>query len=664
MITDQSAQPEAEPAVENAVGRWTKRIQAAKRHWKPQFDRMQDNMDFVAGYQWDGQMDMRGHRYVCNMTIQMVNHKVATLYARNPQVAVIRRPRLDFQLWDESQEQLIEMLQRVQQGLMTGVPDVEAEATLRDYQVGRQHQQMVKKVGKTLQYVYQHQIDSQSPEFKEQMKQLVTTTVVCGVGYVRVGYRRERPTAPGADRHPGQKERMSAAQDIFRRMEEGELDETAPEVEQLKLLLNSMGYSDEGMEEGLTFDFPDPTSIIPDPRVTSLAELTGAKWLVQEYILPLDEVNAFFNTQISVTGGVKFYSEGSGDGEGDGSKCVALWEVMDLSSRNHFFIVDGHKEYVQPPAPMEPQTRRFWPVFALTFNRVVVSSGSKKASPFPPSDVDLVFHSQKEWNRTRHSLRGHRKANAPKYLSRKNLLSVEDKQALQDAEENQILELDSLPSDVEPSKFLQPMAHAPIDPSLYDTRPLEADFMMASRTQAANMGPAQPDVTATVGTIAEQSRQSVAASNVDDLDSLLSRMAEFGGEVVMRLMLLQTVQRIVGAGAVWPQTERELFVNEVYLQVIMASSGRPNKAMEVANFERLAPALLQAGVNPAFIIREAVRRLDDQLDVAEAMPVPGLPTGATPPQSAQSGAGQALPAAPERPTPMLASGAAPPLVGM
>src|SRR5204863_474958 len=70
----------------------------------------------------------------------------------------------------------------------------------------------------------------------------------------------------------------------------------------------------------------------------------------------------------------------------------------------------------------------------------------------------------------------------------------------------------------------------PIDERLYDTQPLETDMMLGAGMQQANLGPAQPNVTATVGTIAEQSRLDVASSNVDDLDTLLSQVAQASGE--------------------------------------------------------------------------------------------------------------------------------------
>lgn len=633
-----------------AVEQWTRRVRDARDKWTPDFKRMKQNMEFAAGLQWAGQKKTRTQRYVCNMTIQMVNQKVATLYARNPQVSAKRRKRMDFRLWDGDLSSIQQALMRVQQSMLTGIPDVEAEALLRDYQQGRQFQELVDKVGQTLEYAYQYQTDNQEVEFKEQMKQLVTTVIVCGVGYVRPSYVRDVPNAPMTDGGRSMVERARSAQEILRRVESGELDEDSAEVEQLRLLVGSFGVLPMANEvvEGLKFDFPDPTSIIPDPRVKSLNEFTGARWIAQEYMLPLREVNSFFETEIQVGTDLKVYSSdgvespisSSRDQEEVTNPTICLWEVMDISTKSHFFIVDGHKKYVMPPEAMTPKIRRFWPVFGLTFNRVLAMP-SLETSPFPPSDVELVYHPQKEWNRSRDALRAQRRANAPKYVARKGLLTEDDKAKLDTAEPNQVVELEGLPPDTEPGRFLSPMAHAPIDPLAYDTNPIREDFMLASRLQEANMGAAQPDVTATGQTIAEQSRQSVASSNVDDLDGLLSRLAEAGGEMLLREMPRQVVERIAGIGAVWPEQNREDFINEIYLEIEAASSGRPNKALEIANFERIAPLLLQAGANPLYLVQEGIRRLDDRADVNKAFPlVPSAPggmmqPGATPEQPLQ-----------------------------
>jgi hypothetical protein len=58
----------------------------------------------------------------------------------------------------------------------------------------------------------------------------------------------------------------------------------------------------------------------------------------------------------------------------------------------------------------------------------------------------------------------------------------------------------------------------------------------------------------------------------------------------------------------------------------MGSSGRPNKAIELQNFERVSPTLLQIpGIDPTWLAKEAIRRMDDRLDITDAMAA-GMPS--------------------------------------
>jgi hypothetical protein len=111
-------------------------------------------------------------------------------------------------------------------------------------------------------------------------------------------------------------------------------------------------------------------------------------------------------------------------------------------------------------------------------------------------------------------------------------------------------------------------------------------------------------------------------------------------------MQQDTVMRIVGPGAVWPQQPqtREEFVNQIYLTTKAASSGRPNKAVDLRNWQIIAPILQASGANPMFMVRETLRRLDDQLDAEQAFPL--IPQ--QPPQQQAPAGGQHQPSEQEQ----------------
>lgn len=621
-------QIEANPAVKE----WQARITAAKAKWEPDFKRMRENTEFAAGLQWEGQKQIRDERYVVNQTLRVLLQKVATLYAKDPRTEVKKRKRLCFTLWDGDIGTIDQMFQRFMTSAQVGVQDMEAAAILQDFVQGRQVEQLIDRVAETLQLVDDYIVDSAKPEFKEQMKQLVTRVITCGVGYLRQTFVRQGPSplSTTETRHSAE-DMAQRAVALTDQVQDATDDEAQAHIETLRSLsyaLHAPGQQEDSFElaERVEFDYPPPDSIIPDPLCRSLKEFVNARWIVQEYPLDLDEVNEIFGLNISEQA-ILVNPESprtNPDGYKDKPKPRGnVWNVMDYRTKTQFFVLEGFGDYLRAPEPMEFPVSGFWPVLALTFNSIEVSTDSK-TSIFPPSDVDLIMHPQKEWNRSRDALRDQRNANAPKYLARKGVLSPEDKKALQDSVANQVVELEGIPVDKQPDDVIKVMQVAAIDPNVYTTQPLSEDMMLSVGVQEANIGPAQPNVTATVGTIAEQSRMTVAASNVDDLDGFLSRAAKMRGELLLQGMSEETVKRIAGPGAVWPSLDgdRQNFLNAIFLSVVAGSSGRPNQAIKIANFERVAPILLNAGANPFAIVEEGVRRLDDQLDVQRFHPLP------------------------------------------
>ena len=80
------------------------------------------------------------------------------------------------------------------------------------------------------------------------------------------------------------------------------------------------------------------------------------------------------------------------------------------------------------------------------------------------------------------------------------------------------------------------------------------------------------------------------------------------------------VKKIVGQGAVWPaEPVAQDIANEILLEIEAGSMGRPNQAQEIANAQRLMPLLIQLpGIDPEFLAKDTLRRLDDRLDLTEA----------------------------------------------
>jgi hypothetical protein len=683
-----SQMPDVDPAVASEVARWMTRIRAAKNKWSKDFERMRENMKFAAGRQYTNQQSMdSGERYMVNLVNRVINQKVASLYAKNPTATWERRPRMDFQIWDEKIESLLPLVQKT----AMGVPlDITESALVADYMHGMQMRLMLDKVGETLEKLYQYSIDEHDPNFKTQLKGLVRRTCTTGVGYIRVGFERDdkailRSSGMGNDLL----DRAKRLQTMIQQVELDGADETDGRIERLRVLAESLSLALNGEEtevtptERLVFDFLPSTSVIPDTQCKSLRGFVGARWIAIEKELPLDDVAAFFEkrdlpSQLSRSDPSKRLADrtsAQSDGE-DPEPMAVVYEVFDKVTKQYFFLCDGYTDYLQPPAPCDAEIGGFWPVFALTFNDVETEGGDgvDAVSIYPPSDVELIRHAQKEWNRTRNELSHHRMANAPRYVTQKGWLEPEDKEKLINAAPNEVIEITGIPPNGDFTKALIAFQPAQIDPNLYNTDPLFQDIMLSVGAQEANLGPANPQTTATGQTIAEQSRTLGLSSNVDDLDDLLCAVARAAGDISLQSFSIEHVKRVVGAGAVWPDEPelRKDFLNEVYLVIEAASSGRPNKAVEIANWERVAPTLAQAGANPMFLIRETIKRVDDRLDPVDAFPVPGMQPGMAAAPAPQGGvAGQVTAQGrpgpgklgPRQPLQSVPSGQSVPLVG-
>ncbi|MDM8849065.1 hypothetical protein, partial [Klebsiella pneumoniae] len=102
-------------------------------------------------------------------------------------------------------------------------------------------------------------------------------------------------------------------------------------------------------------------------------------------------------------------------------------------------------------------------------------------------------------------------------------------------------------------------------------------------------------------------------------------------------------------------TNQEI-AEEIDLEVEAGSTGKPNKAIEVDNWSKLLPMVMQIpGVDPVWLVKETLRRMDDRLDLSEAvaagipsiaaqnmmsrqaLPPPGAAVGASPNSPDQQG---------------------------
>ena len=208
------------------------------------------------------------------------------------------------------------------------------------------------------------------------------------------------------------------------------------------------------VREGLTFDYPDSTAIIPDPRCRTLRGFLGADWVAQEYLLTPDEIEEIYMVDVGSaytaynedgqTTGYEPTSEhhyyagygtsGNDDGNGPVMPLACVWEIYHRKDGTVYVVCDGHNDFLQEPGPPETEISRFWPWFSIVLNE-----GYDEKSLFPQSDIDLIRDMQLELNRSRQGLREHRRANRPKVAVAAGLLEAPDLEKLRTHPANALL---------------------------------------------------------------------------------------------------------------------------------------------------------------------------------------------------------------------------------
>jgi hypothetical protein len=615
--------PEPKPSRAAHVTAWAERVKAARVHHTPAFERMREDMEFAyygATKNW-----AESGKYVANLVQRHLNQRKSALYAKNPKAVFKRRPRLDFEIWDGKMDSIMMALNNAANGELAP-QDI---ALLQDYEEGSQYRKLIDRVGKTMEALFQYYVGEQVPPFKVSAKRLVLRTCTSGVGFIRLGFQRQMQRQPEVMQQiADMTEQVARIERLAADFADGELEFDMKDAEELKLSIDRLQSKAEVLvREGLVFTFPRPTSVIIDTECTSIIGFEGASWVAREFHFTPERIREIYKVDVkqsytayNATKSSLVAPSGKPLYKDNGLACV--WEIEDKPSGAVYTVCDGYPDYLEEPRDPFIDLERFFSFFPLIFNDI-----ESEKEIYPPSDVRLLRHMQLDHNRAREGLREHRRANRPKYASAAGTLEDEDKKLLKNAQAHDVLELRGLKPGDDVGKLLQHIKMHPIDPALYDVSPQFDDILKTVGEQEANLGGvAGSSTTATEASIAEGSRVSSIDSNIDDLDEVLTELARASGQVVLKEVSLETVKKLVGRGAVWPELNRTEIMEEIYLTVKAGSSGRPNKAQDIANFERMAPWMMQTpGVSPRWMAEQEIQRLDDSIDLADAF-IDGLPS--------------------------------------
>lgn len=625
------------------VRRWLDRVKRAKKHWRIPFRRMRENMEFVEGKQWPdtARDEKRDDRYVANICIRHVTQRTAELYPNNPQMQAKHKEKLIAQTWDGTDASLVQAQQGVLMATQQGLPpDPNAIAILQDANMVKQYGQMMDRVGKTLEILYRYNVDEQTFAFKASMKMTIRRAIVAGVGYVKVGFQRAMKLSPDLElRLADMSEQLANVERLSADLADKEIDPDSADAEELRLAIQTL--TAEGqlvVREGLLFDYPDSTAIIPDTRCRSLRGFLGADWVAQEYLLTADEIEEIYMVDIGTsytayddegrstgyepTAEMHYYAGGGGKGDGNGPQLplACVWEVYHRKDGNMYVCCDGYPDFLQEPGPPEVDITRFWPWFAITLNE-----GYDEKTLYPQSDIDLIRDMQLELNRARQGLREHRRANRPKTAVAAGMLEEQDLEKLRTHPANALLELNALAPGQKIDEVLQVVKMPPIDRAVYDTSPVFEDVLRVLGSDQADQGTTS-DATATEVSVAQFSQNTDLTSTIDDLNDVMSEIARTSSEILLLNVSQNTCVQVVGPGAVWPQLNKQMIADNMWLEVDVGANGPPNRQEDVQVLTQLVPLLQRIpGISPEWLARQLIRRMGDDIDLTEAF-AEGVPS--------------------------------------
>jgi hypothetical protein len=610
--------------------------------------------------------DWSEKNYKANFAGRHVKTKTAALYAKNPTAVAKCAERLDFAIWDENTQSLMLAFQALQAGVaaqqqaaaqppsitamgqpVPAQPQLppgfqEAQALIQDFQQGMAYRKQMDAVGKTLEILFARALRDQEPlTFKEAAKQLVRRACTCGVGYVELGFIRQYgPRDDLTSQLADAKVRLDHLRHLSEEAVEGEITEEMAEAAELEASIAALtAEPDIILREGLTFDFPASTKVIPDQLCKSLTGFVGARHLAIEYDFTVDEVEELFPGCDIKSGYSGYGTNGSllddpsqasldfddEDGESHdlidakGKGLVRVWKYYDKPSGLVYYVADGHKSFLRPPAPPDVFVEKFWPVFALTFNAV-----ESEDELYPPSDVYLLRDGQNEHNRSRQGMREHRDAARPRWGTTAGMLDDEGTEALKHAKPFDVIKLNKDPQ-TKLSDVLEPIPVPGVDPNLYATEQYDQDRGGVVGASESTYGGVAKG-TATESAIAASSVTSSDGSSSDDLDSFLTVVSRAGSQILLKEMSEEQVKKIVGPGAMWPTLSLQDIAGEVFLEVEAGSSGRPNQAVEVDAFTKMAPIIMQIpGIDHVEFAREALRILNSKIDLTKML-TSGVPS--------------------------------------
>ena len=324
-------------------------------------------------------------------------------------------------------------------------------------------------------------------------------------------------------------------------------------------------------------------------------------------------------------------------------RIVELWDRRDKMIRT---MLDGARKWAKEPfAPPYP-TSRFYPYFYFSFYEV---DGQRHAQ----SLSWRLYKLQDEYSATRSNFRITRERSIPGVLFNATQLDDNEAKKLTESKHQEYTALRPADPTTPIGNLFAAKPVQGIDMRLYDPTLILNDMERICGVQealsSAINGPGNPR-TATEANIQQSGTAARTNADRDQLESMLTDLAQYTAEQSLQALTIQEVQRIAGQAAFWPagMAIEDLFTL-VEVDIEAGTTGKPRAPADQQAWATILPLIREligqieqaaatgnTGMVNALteLIKETMLRLGDETDVDRFIPKqppPGSPGAGGPP---------------------------------
>jgi hypothetical protein len=403
--------------------------------------------------------------------------------------------------------------------------------------------------------------------------------------------------------------------------------------EQLRLAIKGLEDKSEAeVRKGLVIDLVDMADITVSDEAPSISRYLDSPWISHRSYLRLHQVKALFPeltseelknldsysqkkprandgesgalTEFNATDADAYQSQTQTHTIGQAQFCCAE-EIWDRDTNQVITLIRGLKGYArQPYAPNAPTTR-FFPFFGLIFTD---TDGQR----WPQSLNQRSQSLQDAYSRAISAFEEHRSRIKPKTVFQAGMMDDTEATKLAKGATQEMVPIKTTNPKQDMRQLLIPVAYAPIDMAVYDTRWIMQNFELVWGLQDAMTGSIDAAKTATEAEIQQGGTNSRSADKRDQLEEVLSELAQYTGQVAIQMISPEEVVVMAGPQALWPAgIDPEQLDRLGVVSIRAGSSGKPNSRQQREVWGAVMPMISE------LIDKIAMLRNSNPLDVAE-----------------------------------------------